>query len=118
MLVLELHLIHVCLIYVFDKAKPAERRGRKATGPRFLSDASRDASKDPKTPGCRHTWTSSMKMRIRKENFWPIGVVVLLGLGYSQPWLVPSFMRSPERGARDDDNLVLLHTKEEHHATI
>jgi hypothetical protein len=31
-----------------DKAKPTERWGRKATGPRFLRDASNDATKDPK----------------------------------------------------------------------
>ena len=34
-----------------DKAKPAERRLRKATGPRFLRDAVCDATKDPKTAG-------------------------------------------------------------------
>ena len=34
-----------------DKAKPAERRGRKTTGPRFLRDAACDATKDPKTAG-------------------------------------------------------------------
>jgi hypothetical protein len=34
-----------------DKAKPAERRGRKATGPRFLRDGACDATKDPKTAG-------------------------------------------------------------------
>jgi len=32
-----------------DKAKPAERRGRKATGPRFLREAMDDSPKDPKT---------------------------------------------------------------------
>ena len=32
-----------------DKAKPAERRGRKATGPRFLREAMEDLPKDPKT---------------------------------------------------------------------
>ena len=31
-----------------DKAKPAERRGRKATGPRFLREAMDDLPKDPK----------------------------------------------------------------------
>ena len=31
-----------------DKAKPAERRGRKATGPRFLREAADDSPKDPK----------------------------------------------------------------------
>ncbi len=31
------------------KAKPAERRGRKATGPRFLREATEDLPKDPKT---------------------------------------------------------------------
>ncbi len=31
-----------------DKAKPAERRGRKATGPRFLREAMDDSPKDPK----------------------------------------------------------------------
>ncbi len=32
-----------------DKAKPAKRRGRKATGPRFLREAKEDLPKDPKT---------------------------------------------------------------------
>ncbi len=32
-----------------DKAKPAERRRRKATGPRFLREATEDLPKDPKT---------------------------------------------------------------------
>ncbi len=32
-----------------DKAKPAERWGRKATGPRFLREAMDDSPKDPKT---------------------------------------------------------------------
>ena len=32
-----------------DKAKPVERRGRKATGPRFLREAKDDSPKDPKT---------------------------------------------------------------------
>ncbi len=31
-----------------DKAKPAERRGRKVTGPRFLREATDDSPKDPK----------------------------------------------------------------------
>ena len=31
-----------------DNAKPAERRGRKATGPRFLREAKDGPSKDPK----------------------------------------------------------------------
>ena len=31
-----------------DKAKPAERRGRKGTGPRFLREATEDSPKDPK----------------------------------------------------------------------
>ena len=31
-----------------DKAKPAERRGRKAAGPRFLRKATDDLPKDPK----------------------------------------------------------------------
>ncbi len=31
-----------------DKAKPAEKRARKATGSRFLRDAACDATKDPK----------------------------------------------------------------------
>jgi hypothetical protein len=30
-----------------DKAKPAERRGRKATGPRFLREAKDDSPKNP-----------------------------------------------------------------------
>ena len=36
-----------------DKAKPAERRGRKATGPRFLREAKEDSPKDLKTAGLR-----------------------------------------------------------------
>ncbi len=32
-----------------DKAKPAKRRGRDATGPRFLREAMDDSPKDPKT---------------------------------------------------------------------
>ena len=36
-----------------DKAKPAERRGRKATGLRFLREAKGDTPKDPRSPGCR-----------------------------------------------------------------
>ena len=31
-----------------DKAKPAERRRRKAAGPRFLREAMEDLPKDPK----------------------------------------------------------------------
>ncbi len=31
-----------------DKAKPAERRGRKATGPRFLREVKDDSPKDSK----------------------------------------------------------------------
>jgi len=31
-----------------DKIKPAERRGRKATDPRFLREATEDSPKDPK----------------------------------------------------------------------
>ena len=34
-----------------EKAKPAERRGRKATGPRFLREAKDDSPKDPKIAG-------------------------------------------------------------------
>ena len=34
-----------------DKAKPAKRQGRKATGPRFLRDDACDATKDPKIAG-------------------------------------------------------------------
>ena len=34
-----------------NKAKPAERRGRKATGPRFLREATEDLPKDPKIAG-------------------------------------------------------------------
>ncbi len=34
-----------------DKAKPAERQGRKATGPRFLREATDDSPKDPKIAG-------------------------------------------------------------------
>ena len=34
-----------------DKAKPAERRERKGTGPRFLRDGAYDATKDSKTAG-------------------------------------------------------------------
>ena len=30
-----------------DKAEPAERRGRKATGPRFLREAMDDSPEDP-----------------------------------------------------------------------
>ena len=33
------------------KGKPGESRGRKATGPRFLRDAFRCATKDPKIAG-------------------------------------------------------------------
>jgi hypothetical protein len=32
-----------------DNAKPAERQGRKATGPRFLREVTEDSPKDPKT---------------------------------------------------------------------
>ncbi len=41
-----LRLFNVC-----DKAKPATRRGRKATGPRVLREAMDDSPKDPKTAG-------------------------------------------------------------------
>ena len=41
-----------------DKANPVERRGRKATGPRFLRDAYRDAAKDIKTAGLSLTTVS------------------------------------------------------------
>ncbi len=34
-----------------NKAKPAERRGRKDTGPRFLREVTDDLPKDPKTTG-------------------------------------------------------------------
>ncbi len=34
-----------------DKAKPAQRRRRKATGPRFLREAMDDSPKDPKIAG-------------------------------------------------------------------
>ena len=34
-----------------EKAKPAKRRGRKATGPRFLREAMEDLPKDPKIAG-------------------------------------------------------------------
>ncbi len=34
-----------------DKAKPAERLGRKATGPRFLREATEGLPKDPKIAG-------------------------------------------------------------------
>ena len=40
----------LCLVHKTDKAKPAERRARKATGPRFLREAMEDLPKDPKTP--------------------------------------------------------------------
>ena len=30
-----------------------KRRGRKATGPRFLREAMDDSPKDPRSPGCR-----------------------------------------------------------------
>ncbi len=38
-------------IFRLAKGKPAERQGRKATGPRFLREATDDASKDPKIAG-------------------------------------------------------------------
>ena len=34
-----------------NKAKPAKRRGRKGTGPRFLREAMDDSPKDPKVAG-------------------------------------------------------------------
>ncbi len=40
---------YVCLIHVCDKAKPAKRRGRKVTGPRFFRDAFNIATEDPTT---------------------------------------------------------------------
>jgi len=39
------------VVVIFDKAKPAERRGRKATGPRFLREAINDSPKDSKIAG-------------------------------------------------------------------
>jgi len=39
------------LFLVWEKAKPAERRGRKVTGPRFLREATEDLPKDPKIAG-------------------------------------------------------------------
>ena len=39
----------LCLRSNNDKAKPVKRRGRKATGPRFLREAKEDLPKDPKT---------------------------------------------------------------------
>ena len=38
---------------VIDKRKAGESQRRKATGPRFLRDAFCDATKDPRSPGCR-----------------------------------------------------------------
>ena len=37
-----------------DKASPAERRGRKATGPRFLREAMEDLPKDPRAAKITH----------------------------------------------------------------
>jgi len=36
-----------------DKAKPVKRRGRKATGPRFLREAMEDLPKEPRSPDYR-----------------------------------------------------------------
>ena len=45
-----------------DKAKPAERRGRKAPGPRFLREATDDSPKDPKIAGLPlHRESAAMK---------------------------------------------------------
>ncbi len=41
-------------------AKPAERRGRKTTGPRFLREAMEDLPKDPRSPGCRVASTTAL----------------------------------------------------------
>ena len=46
------------------KGKPAERQGRKATGPRPLPDAFRDAFKDPKTAGLPNCLASKTQ--------WPV----------------------------------------------
>ena len=45
--------VGVGLGYINAKAKPAERRGRKATGPRFLREVTEDSPKDPRSPSCR-----------------------------------------------------------------
>ncbi len=55
-----------------DKSKPAKRQGRKATGPRFLRDASNDATKDPKTAGLPSLvtlmiWAEAITMKILKS---------------------------------------------------
>ncbi len=42
-----LYLVHL----IIDKVKPVERQGRKATGPRFLREATDDSPKDPKIAG-------------------------------------------------------------------
>jgi hypothetical protein len=39
------------MLLMMDKAKPVERRGRKATGPRFLWEATEDFLRDPKIAG-------------------------------------------------------------------
>jgi len=43
--------LELCLVHKSDKAKPAEKRGRKAAGPRFLREAMEDSPKDPKIAG-------------------------------------------------------------------
>jgi len=43
--------LNLLLHLVDNKAKPVERRGRKATGPRFLREVMDDSPKDPKIAG-------------------------------------------------------------------
>jgi len=46
-----------------DKAKPVERRGRKATGPRLLREAMEDLPKDPKIAGLPKRQSAGQKVR-------------------------------------------------------
>ena len=76
------------MLLMIDKAKPVERRGRKATGPRFLREATEDFPKDPKIAGlpdqCSKWGSAVINHAVRSEFasplFWAFAVASVMVL--------------------------------------
>ena len=61
------------LVVNIEKAKPAERRGRKATGPRFLREAMEDLPKDPRPPSCSPADSSGHMRQLPRQTADHVG---------------------------------------------
>jgi len=89
----------LCLWISNDKAKPAPRRGRKATGPRFLRECKDDSPKDPRSSGCRYC-IDRIDGRRHHEYLTFIGSCTGLGYRCICARLRESFFRGPRGGEK------------------